>query len=176
MIDDVERHRWQTALANMLLGFPTVHAPDRRGRVVVVPGRVPVHDRTADGQERVGLPCAVIVLNVVEQRRDIAAPDAEESSPGPKGENVKLQEPGDLLLGAQAVLRYFATAGSSNCQDRSSRNFFKLAKPSQELMSMSRTKMSVAWPVGTPMIASRKTAHRTRAPYSRLVSASGPVP
>ena len=91
------------ALAGLLLGILAAHPPDDRRMIVVVPGRIPVHDRADDRQHAVGLPCAVIVLDVVQQRRDIGALDAEERPPLPEREDVHLQQPGDLLLGAQAL-------------------------------------------------------------------------
>ena len=91
------------ALAHLFLRVLAAHPLDDRRLVIVVPCRKPVHDRADNRQHGIRLPCAVIVLDIVEQGGDIAAPDREERSAFPEMEDVQLQQPGDLLLGPQAL-------------------------------------------------------------------------
>ena len=82
------------ALAHLFLRVLAAHPLDDRRLVIVVPCRKPVHDGADNRQHGIGLSCAVIVLDVVEQGGDIAAPDREERSALPEMEDVQFQQAG----------------------------------------------------------------------------------
>ena len=49
------------------------HAANDRRRVVVVAGRKPTHQAAHDGEDAIGLPGTVVVLDVVKQRGNVAS-------------------------------------------------------------------------------------------------------
>ena len=92
----------EDAVARLRLWILPPHAAHDRRLVVVVAGREPIHDAAHDAQHAIGLPGAVIVLHVVEQRGDIAAADAEKFAVAPDRQHVAREEPFDLLVATAA--------------------------------------------------------------------------
>jgi len=83
-----------------------MHATDERNNIIVIALGKPRCNAAQVRKHKVGLPCSVFILDMIEQSRDVAALDADEITINPVRirVNVLFQTAPDLVGAAQLLL------------------------------------------------------------------------